>query len=93
MDQPGTLLSHEVGRRVTSYDGSALGRVVDMTVSLGPDRPPVRRLLVQAGRSSGYLVPARDLERVPDKVAQTAEMVASNAAHLARLLTSQPYPG
>ena len=67
MDPPGTLLSHEVGRRVTSYDGSALGRVVDMTVSLGPDRPPVRRLLVRAGRSSGYLVPARDLEPVPDR--------------------------
>lgn len=63
MDHPGTLLSHEIGRRVTAYDGSALGRVVDMTVSLGPDRAPVRRLLVEAGRSSGYLVPVRDLER------------------------------
>ena len=67
MDHPGTLLSHELGRRVTTYGGSALGRVVDMTVSLGPDRPPVRRLLVQAGRSSGYLVPARDVERVADR--------------------------
>jgi hypothetical protein len=66
VDHPGTLLSHEIGRRVTAYDGSALGRVLDMTVSLGPDRPPVRRLLVRAGRSSGYLVPARDLERVAD---------------------------
>ena len=67
MDHPGTLLSHEIGRRVTAYDGRALGRVVDMTVSLGPDRPPVRRLLVHAGRSRGYLVPARDLERVADR--------------------------
>jgi hypothetical protein len=56
-----------MGRRVTAYDGRALGRVVDMTVSLGPDRPPVRRLLVQAGRSSGYLVPALGLERVTDR--------------------------
>ncbi|HEY7717324.1 MAG TPA: hypothetical protein VH915_01080, partial [Pedococcus sp.] len=63
----GTLLSHEIGRRVTAYDGSDLGRVVDMTVSLGPDRPPVRRLLVQAGRSSGYLVPAPDVARVADR--------------------------
>jgi multimeric flavodoxin WrbA len=34
-----------------------------------------------------------ELERVPDKVAETAPTVASNAAHLARLLKEQPYPG
>ena len=65
--------------------------------------------LLQALNDVGWTIPAvaacywvgeamgkidfKDLERVPDKVAQTAEMVASNAAHLARLLTSQPYPG
>lgn len=35
----------------------------------------------------------KDLERTPDKVTQTAAMVAGNAAHLARLLKDQPYPG
>lgn len=65
--------------------------------------------LLQALNDVGWTIPAvaacywvgeamgkidfKDLERVPDKVVQTAGMVASNAAHLARLLTSQPYPG
>lgn len=66
MDHPGTLLSHEIGRRVATYDGTDLGRVVDMTVSLGPDRPPVRRLLVRSGRSTGYVVPARDMAQMAD---------------------------
>jgi multimeric flavodoxin WrbA len=35
----------------------------------------------------------KDLEQVPDKVSETAGMVAGNAAHLARLLTESPYPG
>jgi hypothetical protein len=35
----------------------------------------------------------KDLEKVPDKVTQTAAMVAANAAHLARLLKAQPYEG
>ena len=35
----------------------------------------------------------KDLPEVPDKVAETAAMVASNAAHLARLLKQSPYPG
>ena len=35
----------------------------------------------------------KDLPEVPDKVAETAAMVASNAAHLARLLKESPYPG
>lgn len=34
----------------------------------------------------------KDLDRVPDKVAQTAAMLASNAAHLARLLKADAYP-
>jgi sporulation protein YlmC with PRC-barrel domain len=66
MGQRDTLLSREIGRRVTTYDGALLGRVVDMTVALGPDRPPVRRLLVGAGRSTGYVVPAGVVERVAD---------------------------
>lgn len=35
----------------------------------------------------------KDLDATPDKVTQTAKMVASNAAHLARLLKAEPYPG
>lgn len=35
----------------------------------------------------------QDLPEVPEKVASTAKMVASNAAHLARLLKSETYPG
>lgn len=35
----------------------------------------------------------KDLEKIPDKVTQTAKMLASNAAHLAGFLKSRPYPG
>jgi len=35
----------------------------------------------------------KDLPQVPEKVQQTAAMLASNAAHLARLLQSSGYPG
>ncbi|WP_420146162.1 flavodoxin family protein [Sphingobium sp.] len=35
----------------------------------------------------------KDLKETPDMVTKTAKMVASNAAHLADLLKSSPYPG
>jgi len=35
----------------------------------------------------------KDLAQTPDKVAETAKMVASNAAHLAGLLKGSNYPG
>ena len=35
----------------------------------------------------------KDLEHQPRKVTETANMVAGNAAHLARLLKDNPYPG
>lgn len=35
----------------------------------------------------------KDLDHLPRKVSQTAAMVAGNAAHLARLLRAEPYPG
>ena len=35
----------------------------------------------------------KELEEVPEKVRQTAGMLASNAAHVARMLKGQPYPG
>lgn len=35
----------------------------------------------------------KDLKSTPKKVTETAKMVAANAAHLARLLKAEPYPG
>lgn len=35
----------------------------------------------------------KDLDQTPDKVTETAKMVADNAAHLAGLLKEKPYPG
>jgi multimeric flavodoxin WrbA len=35
----------------------------------------------------------KDLDQTPDKVTETAKMVAGNAAHLAGLLKEKPYPG
>jgi multimeric flavodoxin WrbA len=35
----------------------------------------------------------KDLDKTPEKVTETATMLASNAAHLARLLKQSPYPG
>ena len=35
----------------------------------------------------------KDLDETPDKVTETAKMVASNAAHLAGVLKDMPYPG
>ncbi|MGS1017610.1 flavodoxin family protein [Allosphingosinicella humi] len=35
----------------------------------------------------------KDLASVPDVIRQTADMLAANAAHLARLLRADPYPG
>ena len=35
----------------------------------------------------------RDLAEIPEKVAETAAMTASNAAHLVGLLKGNPYPG
>ncbi|MBO9604176.1 MAG: flavodoxin family protein [Novosphingobium sp.] len=65
--------------------------------------------LFQALNDVGFTIPAvatcywvgeamgkldfKDLEETPKKVLDTAGMVASNAAHLARLLKGSPYPG
>lgn len=65
--------------------------------------------LYQALNDTGWTLPAgavsywvgeamgstdfQDLDQVPDKVASTAAMVASNAAHLAGLLKEREYPG
>ena len=65
--------------------------------------------LFQALNDVGYTIPAvaacywvgeamgstdfKDLDQTPDKVTETAAMVAGNAAHLAKLLKDAPYPG
>jgi multimeric flavodoxin WrbA len=65
--------------------------------------------LYQALSDTGWTVPAsavaywvgeamggvdfQDLPKVPGKVAESAAMAASNAAHLAGLLKARPYPG
>lgn len=65
--------------------------------------------LFQSLNDTGWTVPAvaacywvgeamgskdfKDFDRTPKKVAETAAMVASNAAHLAGLLKAKPYPG
>ena len=65
--------------------------------------------LLQALNDIGFTVPAaaatywvgeamgkvdfKDLPQVPDKIAATAKADASNAAHLARLLNAETYPG
>ena len=65
--------------------------------------------LFQALNDEGWTIPAsganywvgeamqttdfKDLPEVPDPVAQGAAMLASNAAHLARLLKQKEYPG
>jgi multimeric flavodoxin WrbA len=65
--------------------------------------------LLQALNDVGFTIPAaaatywvgeamgkvdfKDLPEVPDKIASTAKAAASNAAHLARLLAAEIYPG
>jgi multimeric flavodoxin WrbA len=65
--------------------------------------------LYQALNDTGWTIPAaavgywvgeamaktdfNDLAQIPDKVQETAAMLASNAAHLAGLLRREPYPG
>ena len=43
----------------------------------------------EAMQSTNYV----DLDETPEKVAQTVEMLAANAVHLARLLKRETYPG
>ena len=68
----------------------------------------VTATLAQALNDVGFSIPAaaatywvgeamgkvdfKDLPKVPDKVAETAKGAASNAAHLAKLLTKDAYP-
>ena len=43
----------------------------------------------EAMHSTNYV----DLPAVPEKVQEAIDMLAANAAHLARVLKAQPYPG
>ena len=65
--------------------------------------------LFQALNDVGFTIPAvaacywvgeamgsvdfKDLKKTPDKVLETAKMVAANSAHVAGLLKTSPYPG
>ena len=65
--------------------------------------------LFQGLNDEGYTIPAasacywvgeamqrtdlKDLKKIPEKVTQSAAMVAGNAVHLARLLKAEPYAG
>ncbi|MEO6582340.1 MAG: NADPH-dependent oxidoreductase, partial [Sphingomicrobium sp.] len=40
-----------------------------------------------------HKVDFKDLPKVPEEVEETVAMLASNAAHLAKLLSKQAYPG
>ncbi len=69
----------------------------------------VTATLFQALNDEGWTIPAggsnywvgeamhkidfKDLDKVPEAVASGAAMLASNAAHLAKLLKQSPYPG
>jgi multimeric flavodoxin WrbA len=53
---------------------------------------PANPVTYWVGEAMGS-VDYRDLKKTPDKVAQVNAMLASNAAHLARLLKAENYPG
>lgn len=53
---------------------------------------PANPVTYWVGEAMGS-VDYKDLKKVPDKVAQVNAMLASNAAHLARLLKAENYPG
>ena len=53
---------------------------------------PANPVTYWVGEAMGS-VDYKDLKKTPDKVAQVNAMLASNAAHLARLLKAENYPG
>jgi hypothetical protein len=53
------LLSRLVGREVVAEDGTVWGRLVDLTVTLGPDHPTVSGVVVAADRGTVRLLPWR----------------------------------
>jgi|TARA_R100000501_G_scaffold13654_4_gene24992 multimeric flavodoxin WrbA len=91
--------------RMPSYSKVAVAAIVgneDGAHSISAD-------LFQALNDTGWTIPAaaacywvgeamqskdfKDFSKPPEKVDQTAGMVAGNAAHLARILKDTPYPG
>ena len=53
---------------------------------------PANPVTYWVGEAMGS-VEYKDLKKTPDKVAQVNAMLASNTAHLARLLKAENYPG
>lgn len=91
--------------RMPSYSKVAIAAIVgneDGAHAISAD-------LFQALNDVGFTIPAsgvcywvgeamgsvdyKDLKKTPDKVAETAKLVAANAAHLAKLMKEKPYPG
>lgn len=56
-------LSPALGLPVRDSDGARIGRLADLTVIVGAEQPRVRRLLVRASRSTGYLVAWDQVDR------------------------------
>lgn len=91
--------------RMPSYDKVAVAAIVGNE----DGAHSVTASLFQALNDEGWTIPAgganywvgeamqktdfKDLDEVPEPVARGAAMLASNAAHLARLLKAQSYPG
>jgi multimeric flavodoxin WrbA len=77
---------------VGNEDGAhnVAGDVYQALVDVGFTIPPSAQAywVGEAMGSTDY----KDLDEVPEKVAQTISDVARNAAHLARVLRSDPYP-
>jgi sporulation protein YlmC with PRC-barrel domain len=57
-------LSDLRGLPVVAGTGRRVGRLADVTVRLGAERPRVHRLLVRDGRSTAYLVDAEDVVEI-----------------------------
>ena len=100
------LLSETDGRgRMPSYGKVAIAAIVGNEDGAHASSADI----YQALNDTGFTIPAgavcywvgeamgsidfKELDQVPEKIASTAATVASNAAHLARLLKDAPYPG
>lgn len=95
-DDAGRMPSYSkvaVAAIVGNEDGAhaASAQIFQSLNDVGWTIPPVAACY-WVGEAMGR-VDFKDLDKTPDKVTETARMVAANAAHLARLLKDNPFPG